>query len=168
MEHYRAYLIGLDGHFLKVVDIVTENDETASQRAPTCRRPRRGAMAAGAENRAVQAQSGVRPSQLAASWLSSAPGVARLSELDPVSGNSQPRLFVERADRLGRFCVAFLGLPAEPVCFAFGHGYSTVLVRGLSQLPPRWRASPNYRSTVSFSQSNKDCRLQAIACFRVA
>ena len=33
MEHYRAYLIGLDGHFLKVVDIVTENDETASERA---------------------------------------------------------------------------------------------------------------------------------------
>jgi hypothetical protein len=24
MEHYRAYLIGLDGHFLKVVDILTE------------------------------------------------------------------------------------------------------------------------------------------------
>jgi hypothetical protein len=24
MEHYRAYLIGRDGHFLEVVDIVTE------------------------------------------------------------------------------------------------------------------------------------------------
>jgi hypothetical protein len=33
MIHYRAYLIGFDGHFLKVVDIVTENDETASERA---------------------------------------------------------------------------------------------------------------------------------------
>jgi hypothetical protein len=33
MEHYRAYLIGLDGHFLKVVDIFTENDKTASERA---------------------------------------------------------------------------------------------------------------------------------------
>jgi hypothetical protein len=33
MEHYRAYLIGLDGHFVKVVDIITENDETAGQRA---------------------------------------------------------------------------------------------------------------------------------------
>jgi hypothetical protein len=33
MEHYRAYLIGRDGHFLEVVDIVTENDETASERA---------------------------------------------------------------------------------------------------------------------------------------
>jgi hypothetical protein len=26
-------LIGLDGHFVKVVDIITENDETAGQRA---------------------------------------------------------------------------------------------------------------------------------------
>jgi hypothetical protein len=33
MEYYRAYLIGLDRRFLKVVDIFTENDETASQRA---------------------------------------------------------------------------------------------------------------------------------------
>ena len=33
MIHYRAYLVGLDGHFLKAVDIVTENDEFASERA---------------------------------------------------------------------------------------------------------------------------------------
>jgi CheY-like chemotaxis protein len=55
---------------------------------------------------------------LAVSWLSPAPGVARLSELDPVTSNSQPRLFIERADRLSRLYAAFLGLPAEPVCFA--------------------------------------------------
>jgi hypothetical protein len=33
MEHYRAYLIGADGHFLTVVDIFSENDEIASARA---------------------------------------------------------------------------------------------------------------------------------------
>ena len=33
MERYRAYLIGLDGHFLRVVDIFTEKDEIASERA---------------------------------------------------------------------------------------------------------------------------------------
>jgi len=36
MVYYRAYLIGVDGHFLKVVDIVTDSDETATERAATC------------------------------------------------------------------------------------------------------------------------------------
>jgi hypothetical protein len=33
MTHYRAYFIGRDGHFMKAVDIVCDNDEAAKEQA---------------------------------------------------------------------------------------------------------------------------------------
>jgi len=33
MAHYRAYLIGRDGHFMKAVDLVCDNDDGARKRA---------------------------------------------------------------------------------------------------------------------------------------
>ena len=33
MAHYRAYFIGRDGHFMKAVDIVCEDDEAAKKQA---------------------------------------------------------------------------------------------------------------------------------------
>jgi hypothetical protein len=32
MTHYRAYFIGRDGHFIKAVDIVCDDDESAKKR----------------------------------------------------------------------------------------------------------------------------------------
>jgi hypothetical protein len=33
ISHYRAYLIGLDGHFIKSVDLSYENDDAAIEKA---------------------------------------------------------------------------------------------------------------------------------------
>jgi hypothetical protein len=33
MSHYRAYLIGSDGHFTKSVDLSCDNDDAASEKA---------------------------------------------------------------------------------------------------------------------------------------
>ena len=33
MAHYRAYFIGRDGHFVKAVDLVCEDDEAARKEA---------------------------------------------------------------------------------------------------------------------------------------
>jgi hypothetical protein len=33
MQEYRAYIVGNDGHFIRAVDILCEDDDTAKERA---------------------------------------------------------------------------------------------------------------------------------------
>jgi hypothetical protein len=33
MAHYRAYFIGRDGHFMKAIDLICEDDDAARKRA---------------------------------------------------------------------------------------------------------------------------------------
>jgi hypothetical protein len=56
----------------------------------------------------------------AATLLSTAPCLSRFRELDPLAGDSKPRLFIERAYRLFSVLPGFLSLLAKPGCFVAG------------------------------------------------
>jgi hypothetical protein len=54
--------------------------------------------------------------------LSRPPSLDRYRQLQPFFGNPQPRLFVERVDRLGGLLTGLVRLPAEFCCFVIIHG----------------------------------------------